>query len=66
MTQIWVAFCVCLILAFIKIRFKLSKSLQQIRRLLQMNLFEKRDLKALLRDGPADAHCLNPNQLVFV
>ena len=31
---------------------KLKKSMQQILRLLHLNLFEKRDLMALLRDDP--------------
>jgi putative transposase len=52
MTQIWIALCVYLLLAFIKFQSKLKKSMQQILRLLQLNLFEKRDLMALLRDDP--------------
>ena len=53
LTQVWIALCVYLILAFIKFQSKLGKSMQQILRLLQINLFEKRDLMALLRgDSP--------------
>jgi len=52
LTQIWIAMCVYLILAFIKFQSKLKKSMQQILRLLQVNLFEKRDLMALLRGDP--------------
>jgi hypothetical protein len=52
MTQIWIAMCVYLILAFIKFQTGLKKSLQQILRLLQLNLFEKRDMMALLRGDP--------------
>ena len=52
MTQIWIALCVYLLLAFIKFQSTLNKSMQQILRLLQLNLFEKRDLMALLRDKP--------------
>lgn len=52
LTQVWIALCVYLILAFIKFQSKLSKSMQQILRLLQINLFEKRDLMALLRGDP--------------
>ena len=52
MTQIWIALCVYLLLAFIKFQLKLKKSMQQILRLLQLNLFEKRDLMALLRGDP--------------
>jgi len=49
LTQIWIAMCVYLILAFIKLQSGLSKSMQQILRLLQLNLFGKRDLMDLLR-----------------
>ena len=52
MTQVWIALCVYLLLAFIKFQSKLKKSMQQILRLLQLNLFEKRDLMALLRGDP--------------
>lgn len=56
MTQIWIAMCVYLLLAFIKFQSRMNKTMQQILRLLQLNLFEKRDLMALLRDDP---HNLN-------
>lgn len=49
MTQIWIALCVYLLLAYIKFKSKLTKSMQQMLRLLQLNLFEKRDLMTLLR-----------------
>lgn len=54
LTQIWVALCVYLILAFIKFRSGLGKSMQAILRLLQVNLFEKRDLLKLLEGRPPD------------
>jgi len=38
MTQIWIALCMYLLLAFLKIQSKLTKSMQQILRLLQLNL----------------------------
>ncbi|MFT6047995.1 MAG: hypothetical protein ACI9WC_003713, partial [Arenicella sp.] len=50
MTQIWVAICVYLILAFLKLQSKSRKSGQRILRVLQLNLFEKRDLMALVRE----------------
>ncbi len=57
MTQIWIALCVYLLLAFIKFQSKLKISMQQILRLLQLNLFEKRNLLALLRGDPVrDKH----------
>ena len=52
LTQIWIALCVYLLLSFIKFQAKLKRSLQQILRVLHLNLFEKRDLKALLRGDP--------------
>lgn len=52
LTQIWIALCVYLLLAFIRFQSKLEKSMQQILRLLHLNLFEKRDLMALLRGDP--------------
>lgn len=41
MTQIWIALCVYLLLAYLKFQSKTKNSLQQILRLLQTNLFEK-------------------------
>ena len=49
LTQIWIAMCIYLILCYIKFANKLGFSLQQILRLLQLNLFERRDLMALLK-----------------
>jgi putative transposase len=66
MTQIWIALCVYLVLAFIKFQSKIRKSAQQILRLLQLNLFEKRDLMALLRGDPVNEKTLNQNQLVLL
>lgn len=66
LTQIWIALCVYLLLAFIKFQSKLTKSMQQILRPLQLNLFEKRDSMALLRgDSPVD-HLPNINQMVLL
>lgn len=66
MTQIWIALCVYLLLAFIKFQSKLKKSMQQILRLLQLNLFEKRDLMALLRDDPPLDKKTALNQMAFL
>lgn len=49
LTQIWIAVCIYLILSYIKFANQLGFSLQQILRLLQLNLFERRDLMALLK-----------------
>lgn len=66
MTQIWIALCVYLLLAFIKFQSKLSKSLRQILRLLQLNLFEKRSLMELLRTDPPDRNQLDLKQMVLL
>ena len=66
LSQIWIALCVYLILAFIKFQSKLNKSMQQILRLLQLNLFEKRDLMALLRGDPLCNNHAAINQLALL
>lgn len=66
MTQIWIALCIYLLLAFIKFQSKLTKSMQQILRLLQLNLFEKRDLMALLRGDPPNVRQLDINQMALL
>lgn len=63
MIQIWIALCVYLLLAFIKFQSRLKKSMKQILRLLKLNLFEKRDLTALLRCNPIHDEKLPINQL---
>ena len=52
MTQIWIALCVYLLLAFIKFQSNLKKTMQQLLRLFQLNLFDKRELFSLLRGDP--------------
>ena len=49
MTQIWIALCVYLLLAFLKFKAKIDLSMQQMIRLLQLNLFERRDLLTLFK-----------------
>jgi len=66
MTQIWIALCIYLLLAFLKFQSKLTKSMQQILRLLQLNLFEKRDMMALLRGDPPPDRMPDPNQMVML
>jgi len=66
MTQIWIALCVYLLLAFLKFQSKLQKSTQQILRLLQLNLFEKRGLMALLRGDPPCDNQPDINQMVLL
>jgi len=66
MTQIWIALCVYLLLAFIKFQSNLTKSMQQILRVLQLNLFEKRELFTLLRGDPLPDELHATHQLVLV
>lgn len=66
MTQIWIALCVYLLLAYLKFQSKLKKSMQQILRLLQLNLFEKRDMMALLRGDPSRNSLTDFNQMVLL
>ena len=47
MTQLWIALCAYLVLAFLKFQSKLRHSMQQMLRLLQLNLFERRDFMEL-------------------
>ena len=49
LTQIWIALIAYLLLAFLKFKAKMGLSLQQILRLLQLNLFERRNLIDLLK-----------------
>ena len=51
MTQIWIAMCIYLILAFLKFQSKTKRSMQQILQLLQTNLFEKWSLNDVIK-GP--------------
>lgn len=66
LTQIWIAMCAYLLIAFLKFQSGLSKSPQQILRILQLNLFEKRDLMALLKGHPEEHHPPNVNQMVLL
>lgn len=52
LTQIWIAMCVYLLIAYLRFQSKLKRSMQQIIRVLQLNLFEKRELMPLLRGDP--------------
>ena len=52
-TQLWIALCAYLLLAFLKFRSRLCQSIFQILRLMQLNLFERRDLNELFcRENP--------------
>lgn len=51
-TQLWIALCAYLVLSFLKFQSKLRTSLQRMLRILQLNLFERRDLISLFRPPP--------------
>jgi IS4 transposase len=63
MTQIWIAMRVYLLIAFLAFQSELTKSMQQI---LQLNLFDKRDLMALLRGDPSNDRLPDINQLKLI
>lgn len=54
LTQIWVAMCTYLLLSWLKFANQIDLSLQKMVRLLQLNLFDRRSLIALLKDEPDD------------
>ena len=54
LTQIWIAMCVYLMLAYLKFVSRTGRSLQDILRLLHLNLFQRRDLAALLAGAAHD------------
>lgn len=46
-TQLWIALCAYLILSFLQFQSKIGLSLQRMVRILQLNLFERSDLRSL-------------------
>jgi len=64
MTQIMVALCNYLLLAFIKFQSKTKLSLQQIIRLIQVNLFSRRPLSELI--APKNSSQPPDKQMAFV
>ncbi len=63
MTQIWIALCTYLLLAYLKFSAKLSWSLQKILRVLQLNIFIRRDLRNLLTGQHSQVNDTPTNQL---
>lgn len=49
LTQVWIALCVYLLVAFLNFKAKLGSSMQQILRILQLNLFSRRNLIELFK-----------------
>lgn len=64
LTQIWIALSVYLLLAFLKFKAKLGVSLQQMLRLLQLNLFERRNLLELFKP-PIKQHTVSTQLFLF-
>lgn len=52
LTQVWIALCVYLLLAYLRFKAKLGSSMQQILRVLQLNLFARRDWIELFQPPP--------------
>jgi hypothetical protein len=48
-TQLWIALCAYLVLSFLKFQSKIGASLQRMLRILQLNLFERRNFFDLFR-----------------
>ena len=65
MTQIWIALCVYLLIAYLKFVSKSKRSMQQILNLLQMNLFEKWSIHDLAHGRSTEKIPISPNQLSF-
>jgi putative transposase len=65
LTQIWIALCVYLLLAFIRYKHRLSGGLRQILLLLQLNLFERRELLPLLLGETVKPPDTDQGQLCF-
>ena len=61
LTQIWIALCVYLVLAYIKFSANLKITMQQILRLLQLNLFDRRPMLELFK--PPAPQLLDDKQL---
>ena len=57
LTQLWIALCVYLVLAYLSFLSKIGLTMQQMLRLLQLNLFERRELNTLFEPPK-----ITPNQ----
>ena len=62
LTQIWVALCVALVIAYAKFLSRTELSAQAVLRLLQHNVFLSRDLGNLIRGQPPDPAILDQRQ----
>jgi len=64
-TQLWIALLAYLVLSFLKFQSKIGASLQRMLRILQLNLFERRDLIELFKP-PRSKFVLQNNQLALL
>jgi putative transposase len=62
LTQIWVALCIALVIAYAKFLSCTALSAQAVLRLLQLNLFLSRDLIDLIRGQPPDNQITDQRQ----
>jgi hypothetical protein len=65
LTQLWIALCVYLLLSFLKFKARLGISLTSILRLLQLNLFERRQLIDLLKPPNKSQPIVSPQLLLW-
>ena len=65
LTQIWVALCMALLIAYAKFLSRTDLSPQTVLRLMQLNLFLRRDLTALITGHPPDQQTADPRQAAF-
>jgi IS4 transposase len=63
LTQTWIALFVYLLLALLKFKAQLGSSMQQMLRLLQLNLFERRNILELFK--PPDSQSLDYRQFLL-
>jgi putative transposase len=66
MTQIWIALCSYLMIMYLKFVHGLTRTGQQLMRILQINLFDKRELLPLLRGDPVDRNLVDNRQSSFL
>ena len=64
LTQVWIVLCVYLLVAYLNFKARLGTSMQQILRVLQLNLFERRALIDLFRP-PDKQHPVSPQLLLW-
>jgi len=63
LTQIWIALCVYLLIAYMKFSSKSKRSMMQILRLLETNLFEKWLLTDIVSGKATEKIPINPDQV---